>query len=70
MLTYHPSYDGGTFEEGTPKLTTDCLLRMMQNAWWAERMYIELDMFDQARRYSQIWHRLFKVTTDRMLKRK
>jgi len=62
MLTFNKSYDGGTFEESTPQpISYKCLVKMAQNALWAERMYIELDMPVEARRYARIWSRIFKA---------
>lgn len=69
MLTFNPSYDGGTFEESTPKLSTECLIKMMHNCVWAEKMYNELGLYDMAAKYARIWHRLFNATADRMKKK-
>lgn len=66
MLTFNKSYDGGTFEESEPKLSTDCLIQMMHNCVWAERVYLELGLYEQAQRYVKIWHRLFNTTAKRM----
>lgn len=64
MLVYNQSYDGGTFEE-TP-LSTECLIKMMHNCVWAEKMYNELGLYDIAAKYARIWHRLFNATANRM----
>lgn len=43
------------------KLTWHQLKQMADNALWAERMYIDLGMIDQACRYGLIWARIMKA---------
>jgi len=43
------------------KLTWKQLKQMGDNALWAEKMYLELGMHDEAHRYAMIWNRIFKA---------
>ncbi len=63
MLTYNPSHDGGTFEESKEpcKLTFWQLKKMADSCLWAERMYIDLEMYEEATRYARIWSRIFRA---------
>lgn len=62
MLIYDPKTD---IMADAPvercKLTYWQLSKMAQSCLWAERMYIDLEMYDEARRYMAIWHRIIKA---------
>ncbi len=63
MLTYNPETDimADVPVEAPCKLTWWQLNKMAQNCLWAEKMYIDLEMYDEARRYMAIWHRIMKA---------
>lgn len=42
-----------------------CLIKMADNAFWAQKMYLQLGMYDQYFRYYFIWNRLMKAANQK-----
>lgn len=56
MLTFNPSYDGGTFEESTPLQRFKALIKLRGDAEWLVQVYISLDLHDMAQRYYKLMY--------------